>query len=349
MHGSDVIALQHNESYWLLDEVLLAAYSSVTTKEYSTYADYSEIAAALARYAGVQADQILVTPGSDAAIRVLAELYAKDGKRVLLPVPTFYGYERIFKTVGLAYDTVCYRENGGQFIFPTEATITCIQEGTDVVFLCQPNNPLGSRIPQEDLDRILDAAQKKGTTVVIDEAYFEFAETSSIGRLSRQPLIILRTLSKAFGLAGARVGYCIARSDTVAALRERMLPWPVAHSSAYAALRGLEHIDHIRERVRAVIAQRDVFMAALRELPRITPYSSETNFILMRVPDSGSMQTTLSEQGIMVARGDVMSGIASAQDVLRNTIRASVPSAEHLGRVIECMKYALDNTAQSVL
>ncbi len=343
---SDIIPLQHNESYWLLDEELREAYSGMGSRQFSTYPDYTELRTALATYAGVSPDHVLTTAGSDSAIRMLAEIYGKDGKRVLLPVPTFYGYERIFQVVGITSQTVCYTEQDARFIFPTEETIRAIEQGAEVVFLCQPNNPLGCRIPQSDLDRILDAARDREATVVFDEAYFEFAGTTSLGRIGSQPLIILRTLSKAFGLAGARVGYCIAAPETIRVLQDRFLPWPIAHPSVYAALEGLKRVPLIRTRIDLVIEARDQFMNKLRSIESITLFESVTNFILMRVPDSLKMKALLEQEGILVARGDSMSSIPEAAQLLRSTIRASVPSPEHMSRVLSTLSEAANITRQ---
>lgn len=346
MHTEDmtrqrVIPLHQNESYWLVDEALAELYASSDPRDFSTYPDYAELRALLATYAGVGPHQLLATPGSDSAIRAIAEELKRTGKRALLPIPTFYGYERILKQVDLAIETLPYRERDGQFEFPTEAVLSALEKGIDALFLCTPNNPLGTSIPAVDLERILDRCKEKHVLAIVDEAYFEFSGATSIARLERQPIYVIRTLSKAFGLAGARVGYLLASESRIASLQERQLPWGIAHPSVHAATAAIQNAPKILGRIQLIHAERARFSAELSDISGVTVFESCTNFVLTRVPDADTLKERLSEKGVLVARGEAMSYVPAGTALLKNTIRMSVPSPDDSDLVVEAIRAGL--------
>jgi|GEM_PF-2989685 len=343
MRERALIPLHQNENYWLLTEEDAARYSASSINTYSCYPEYVQLREALGTYAGIDASHVLATSGSDAAIRALAEHDVRYAHKVLLPVPTFYGYERIFSQVGLSFTPVCYSKVDDSFIFPTEETIAHLASGKfDTVYLCQPNNPLGISIPESDLLRMLDTAKMYNVLTVVDEAYYEFTNMTVMNRVDTQPLVILRTLSKAFGLAGARVGYLIADDATVAGVQDTSLPWPIAHSSVNAALVGLERSRYFMERLALVVQERIVFGRELSEIAGLTVHTSETNFMLIDVPHASSVRESLEENGILVARGELMSAVPAAQVLLKDTLRVSTPSPEHRAIVVTAFKEALD-------
>jgi len=344
MSAKKHIPLQHNESYWLLDDKLVEAYRSCAGPEFSTYPDYSELRERTAAYAGVRAEQVVFGAGSDALIESLARRYAAEGKSALLPVPTFYGYERIFARAGLPIDPVLYSESNGELLFPVEETVKLLASGkSQVLFLCQPNNPLGCEIPDDMFTRVLDAAAANNVLVVSDEAYFEFSGKTALKRLLSQPLIIVRTFSKGFGLSGARLGYCIMREDDASSLTRSLLPWPVAHASVFAALRGLELQGELAARVRLVIEERERFRTLLNNRPGLHAYQSATNFLLVRVPDSARALSAFSDAGIHIADTSNMSSVPEARNLLRSTIRLSVPSPQDCSRVMAVFGTLVDN------
>ena len=327
-----MMPLDRNESYWLLDEALEEAVRVCGVCEYSTYPDYGELKDALARYAGVAPEQVLVTAGSDAAIEFIARAYAGPGGRVVLPVPTFYGYETILGRVGAEIVPVPYEERDGRFVFPLAGTLAALADGSaKILFLCHPNNPLGAPLSDGDLRAIVEAARGSETLFVVDEAYFEFHGTTFLPYLAELPnLVIIRTLSKSFALAGTRVGYALAAPSVVERLSRIMPPWSVAHPSVAAALSLLARADAVATRREAVISARDNFVKDLRAIPGITPYPSRTNFVLARVPDAARVRDTLFAAGIKVALGEPMTQFPAAKALLSDTLRIVVPAPEDL-------------------
>lgn len=341
---SRVVRLHQNENYWLLDDDKYRSLTHFDPLTFTTYPDYSLLLASIASYVGVSAEEILLTPGSDAAIRLLIEHFKSENKRILLPIPTFYGYERMLDQLGAQYTIVVYREVDGTFKFPTEDVLTQMRNhACDVVFLCQPNNPLGSMISRADMESLIAEAGMTRTTIVVDEAYYEYCNESVVGKQS-DSIIVLRTLSKAFGLAGARVGYAVAQPSIVKRLAERMLPWSIAHPSVHAAVAVLGQVDYFRNRVQEVIRQRDAFSSALQSIASVCVYPSVTNFILVRVPEALRIRDQLGRSQVLVALGAHMSRHEPAQKLLTDTLRIGTPSESDMPRVLALIRELVDKS-----
>jgi histidinol-phosphate aminotransferase len=343
-----MIGLDRNESYWLLDEDLVsAARDAIGAREFATYPDYGALTSALARYAGVADAQVLVTPGSDAAIEYLARAYGSRGP-VLLPVPTFYGYETILDRVGVDTVPIAYEERDGRFVFPRAAVVEALARGTaSILFLCQPNNPLGAALSADDVAAIAAAARGSDTLIVSDEAYFEFSSgTSFAPQLAALPnLVILRSFSKSFGLAGARVGYLLAAPEVVRRANGQRLIWAVTHPSVAFAAALLAREPAVRARRDAFIAARGAFARDLAALPGVTVYPSETNFFLLRVRDAAGVRERLLAAGVRTALGAPMSRFSLAAPLLGDTLRLAVPSPEDHAAVLAALRAAIPAAA----
>jgi histidinol-phosphate/aromatic aminotransferase/cobyric acid decarboxylase-like protein len=161
--------LDRNESYWLLDDELLEATKAYGIRELSTYPDYGELKSELAQYAGVEPNQLCLTPGSDAAIESIArELVGKEGE-ALLPVPTFYGYESILDRASSTTLPITYTEKGSQFFFPKEELLEAIKSETvKALFLCNPNNPLGHLASMEVLFELNQKVLAKARSLLLN-------------------------------------------------------------------------------------------------------------------------------------------------------------------------------------
>jgi len=341
VYCSDMMPLDKNESYWMLDDELIKAATTLGAPELSTYPDYGELKNALAKYAGVAKEQLLITPGSDAVIEHIAHAYVSDGGEAILPVPTFYGYESILERVGAKMVPITYEEQNGRFVFPIAKTAEALTKGSaNVLFLCHPNNPLGCTLSREDISSLVAAARTSDALIVSDEAYFEFSSGESfLPHLAELPnLIVIRTLSKAFALSGARIGYAIAAPEIIKKLEKLMLPWPVTHLSVAAALALLARADAVQVRRDAVIVEREQFIQTLRTLHGITAYPSETNFVLVRVPDAARVRDALLAQGIRVALGEPMSRFPEAKTLLKDTLRIAVPAPESEVSFVEALQ-----------
>ena len=240
---------------------------------------------AVAEFYGLSPGNVAVGNGSDQLIEYLVKLF--EGSYLITTPPTFGMYAFYARLEGVPLVEVPlerdFRVNG--------EAIAERAKNARVIFIASPNNPTGNLQPEEEIIRILET----GKPVVVDEAYAEFAGKSLLGLLDDYPnLIILRTFSKAYGLAGVRIGYMLASEAIVDALYRIYPPFPVGLPTMVIAEKALEHRDVMEKRVRYIVEERERMRKALGRLA----YPSDANFILVNADAYGF----LLERRIVVRR-----------------------------------------------
>ena len=265
------------------------------------------LAARLAARHGWPADGVVVAGGSNVLIQALVVLSGL-GRRTVALSPSFPLYAQQAQLLGSALQEVPL---GPEHAFPTKAVIAAVGSGSGVAFLPAPLAPTGNAVDPMDLQRVAEAAGP-GWTIVIDEAYAEFAGSDHTALARSFPrVVLLRTLSKAFGLAGARLGYAVAQPELAAELRKVVLPFSVSALQLAVGEAVLDAPEWIGERVRATVAERERLSAALRERGvRFVP--SVTNFLLLSVADAAATHRELLRHGVLVRRQDHLPGLAGA-------------------------------------
>ncbi|WP_426664175.1 histidinol-phosphate transaminase [Rhodanobacter aciditrophus] len=257
---------------------------------------------ALTRLYGVRREQLLVGRGSDEAIDLLVRAFCRAGRdAILVQPPTFGMYAVCARIQDAGVIEVPLRRD---FTLDVDATLAALTSAVKLVFVCTPNNPAGSVVPRADIERLAQALAGRAL-LVVDEAYVEFADEGSVaGLLDRYDnLAVLRTLSKAWALAGARVGCLLAHPDVVALLRRIMPPYPLPLPSVNAALLALSGWGqaNARARVGIVRAERARLRAALARLPGVRDVlPSQANFLTARFDDAGAAYRRLFDAGIVV-------------------------------------------------
>jgi len=247
---------------------------------------YEELTAAAAAYAGVQAHEVIVGAGADEVIDLVAKAYLAAGSTAIVPVPTYamYGVLTAQRGAHIAAVPRLGAEHG--FALDTARIVDRLAEAS-VVWLCNPNNPTGAREPTANIEALLMAAAGRATPplIVVDEAYFEYIGDSVVGlRNSYEHLLVIRTVSKAFALAGARVGFGVGARSVIERLERVRPPGSISTMSAHLAARALKAPAYALENVRMLSAERDWFAAQLDRLGW-HPTPSVTNFLLVRIGD----------------------------------------------------------------
>lgn len=257
---------------------------------------------AIARYVGARADEVTTGCGSDDVLDSIIRAFCEPGDRVAHAVPTF-GMIPVFSRVnGIEPVAVPLRPD---FDVDAEALLAT---GARVIYLCAPNNPTGTMISEGALNRVLERAPG---VVVLDEAYAEFARDSSAA-LRHPRLIVTRTFSKAFGLAGLRVGYGIGPAELIAEVEKARGPYKVNAIAEHVAATALEQdLDWVREHVALARASRDRLAEGLRGLG-IQPLPSAANFLLVPVRDSARIASAMRERGIAVRAFTALPGVGDA-------------------------------------
>lgn len=280
-----------------------------------------ELVDALAKLYGVQPAQLLVGRGSDEGIDLLTRGFCAAGRdAVLVCPPTFGMYAVAARIQGAEVISVPLRREAG-FALDLPALRATLSPLVKLVYLCTPNNPTGNALPDADVLAVLQACAGR-SLVVVDEAYAEFSgDPGHARRLAEHPhLVVLRTLSKAHGLAGARVGSLIASPAIVALLRKIIPPYAMAQPTVEAALQALSPPAQAvsRERITATIAERSRLAAALaasRCVSRVWP--SAANFLLVEFHDAGAALQAIKGAGLIVRD---FRGAAGLGEALRITV-----------------------------
>ena len=258
--------------------------------------------AALAALYGVEPAQLLMGRGSDEAIDLLLRAFCRAGEdAILISPPTFGMYAVAAAVQGAA---VLKAPLDAQFGLDVAALRGQLTPAVKLVFVCTPNNPSGALVPLEVIDAL--AAELAGCALlVVDEAYLEFADAPSAATLlaRHENLVVLRTLSKAHALAGARVGVLLAGAEIVELLRRIMPPYPLPTASVDAALAVLQPaaLAQTRERIALLLQQRELLRTALATLPAVREIlPSAANFLCVRWRDAAATYARLLAAGIVV-------------------------------------------------
>ena len=241
-----------------------------------------ELRAKLAARNGLLANQVLLGAGSAELIDLVVRTFVAPGEEVLLSVPTFSMYEARTRTVGGIPVMVPMRSDGD---FDIAGLISSITERTKLIFLCSPNNPTGNRIAEPELRRIL----RLGLPTVIDEAYVELCQDPAARKgvhhlIAEFPnALIMRTFSKAYGLAGMRVGYALGHEAQIALVSRVKLPWNLSSMAIAAACAALEDREEQHKREGMLRRERNLLEAELAQIPGVEVIPSDGNFVLFDV------------------------------------------------------------------
>ncbi|NIF03620.1 histidinol-phosphate transaminase [Pantoea sp. Acro-805] len=285
-----------------------------------------------AAYAGLSPEQVIVSRGADEGIELLMRAFCEPGKDAILFCPPTYGmYSVSAETIGIEYRTVAAL-NDWQLNLPAIAEQL---DGVKVVYMCSPNNPTGNLINQDDIRKLLEMTAGKAL-LVADEAYIEFCpEATLAGWLKDYPhLVILRTLSKAFALAGLRCGFTLANKPVIDLLMKVIAPYPLATPVADVAGQALseEGIALMRQHVAELNANRAWLFEQLPQLSVVQQvFPSETNYILARFTDSPKVFKTLWDQGIILRDQNKNPGLAGC-------LRISIGTRKECERLLAALQ-----------
>lgn len=283
----------------------------------------------LATLYGVRAGQVLVGRGSDEAIDLLVRAFCRAGEDAILVQPPTFGMYAVCARVQNA--AVVEVPLSAGFALDADAVLAAVTPAVKLVFVCAPNNPSGAGVPLETIDSL--AGRLAGRALlVVDEAYVEFADGASAATLldRYEHLAVLRTLSKAWALAGARIGCLLAHPEVVALLRRILPPYPLPRPCVAAALDALSPAGQAsaRERIGVVRAERARMAAALGAMPGVRAVlPSQANFVAVRFEDAGAAYRRLFEAGIVVRDVRRYPGLGDA-------LRITVGTPEENSRVL---------------
>ncbi|MCL1599156.1 MAG: histidinol-phosphate aminotransferase family protein, partial [Actinomycetia bacterium] len=289
-----VVRFDHNTSPFTTDWAAgMVAPMARTLNEYPG-ASYAPLRVAAASFLGTAPENIVPGAGIDELILLIAKAFITPGARAATAVPTYPLYEIASSHNGGEFIGVPY---GAQLTFPSEE-VSRVSETAEIVWLCVPNNPTGDRVPDEAISNILSRA--KGI-VVIDAAYAEFTGDSWARWVERYSnLVVIHTMSKAFGLAGLRVGFAMGQPVLIDAIDAVRPPGSIASVSAEIAEIALREPKRMHRAVQRIVEEREHLAAALLGLG-FTVMASTTNFVLCHVgPHARNLAERILGEGIVV-------------------------------------------------
>lgn len=311
-----VVKLNQNENVFLsreflsslLDEIKDGVDLRVYTKE-----GEEQLKEVLGQYTGLTSDHIILGCGSDQIIDLIVRTFLNREDIALSIKPTYSMYRWAVNHIGVRYVEVLLKED---FSLNVDGILNTSNSSTKLCFVCSPNNPTGNQFEIEDMKALIENFPG---LVLVDEAYVEYGRYSLASSLREyNNLIIMRTLSKAFGLAGARIGYALSNPEISSAISESaQLPYALGCLSLKLALKAFEKIHVFMESVARLKDERESLIGKLSKIKGIKPFRSDTNFILFTAKFYEEVFDQLAKNGILVRK---IGNILDLGGCLRTTI-----------------------------
>ena len=319
------LSLDLNESMAGCSPRVLARLHSLSAKEVSRYPKREDGEKLVADFLGVTPEQALLTNGMDEALSLLFTTYLGPGDELLFADPTFVMYPMLGAVLGAKAVRLQPSED---LALPVADFLAKISARTRVIAIANPNNPTGLATPRKDLLRIAEAAPD--AAVLIDEAYFEFCGETLIPDLASHPnLFVGRTFSKAYGLAGLRLGVLIGAADQIAYTRRIGVPFNV-NSVALACLEeALNDQAFVVDHVAQVENAREQLTHLFREIG-LCFWPSQTNFVLVRVTNAPKFVESMQRRGILVRD-------SSASPGCEGCVRITIGTPEQMPGVLRAI------------
>ncbi|WP_372938614.1 histidinol-phosphate transaminase [Seonamhaeicola sp.] len=283
----------------------------------------------LSKQKNIPENQILLGNGSDEVLDLIFRAFCEPKQDNIITLPPTYGMYTVLSNLNEVEERKIQLNE--DFQPNVDVILEAIDENSKMLFICSPNNPTGNLIASEKIKTLLE---KFNGLVVIDEAYIDFSNQNSwISELSNYPnLIVTQTLSKAYGLAGIRLGLCFASAEIIAVLNKIKPPYNVNELTQKRALERISNVEVVNEEVESVLKERDILIKALKNISFVeTIFPTEANFVLARVDDATKRYNQLIEKGIVIRN-------RTTQPLCENTLRFTVGTDEENKKLISALK-----------
>lgn len=269
----------------------------------------------LSELKGISKEHILLGNGSDEVLDLIFRAFCEPNQDNIIILPPTYGMYSVLANINaVSIKSIMLNEN---FQPKVDDILNAVNSNSKLLFLCSPNNPTGNSFEAKSIERLL---KEFNGVVVVDEAYIDFSNAASwISKLKEFPnLIVTQTLSKAYGMAGIRLGICYASAEIISVLNRIKPPYNVNELTQQKAITQLEQNDLVQKQVVDILKERNALINKLKEVSYITKiYPSDANFVLVKVDDATKRYNQLIEKGIVVRN-------RTTQPLCENTLRFTV-------------------------
>jgi histidinol-phosphate aminotransferase len=307
-----------------LKEEVLQRLARISWSRYPLGLRAYDLMEALGRFHGLPAEAVVVGNGSSDLLRIVISAALASGDQMVTVAPTFQAYRRHAQLLGATAHEVAL-DPDRDFALPVDAIhAKSAEQRAKLVVVCAPNNPTGTVYSAQELGQIAAGCD---ALVMIDEAYAEFCRQDLRPLLAEHENVVsVHTFSKAFGLAGARIGYALAAPAVAAELQKLVTVFTLSPFSEAAAIVALEHFDRFEAAIDRLVAERERLAAALAALPGMRVYPSCTNFLLIRLdtPAKAAQQHLLQTQRLLVSE---ISGYPGFENYLRVSVGTPAQNA----------------------
>lgn len=289
----------------------------------------ASVKAVLAKYRNLKVDQILLGNGSDEVLDLLFRAFCEPKTDNVITLPPTYGMYGVLANINAVENREVLLSQ--DFQPEIDTILEAVDGNTKMIFLCSPNNPTGNSFSDESVVTLL---QNFNGLVVIDEAYIDFSKKQSwLNELDEYPnLIITQTLSKAYGLAGIRLGICYASAEIITVLNKIKPPYNVNELTQQRALERLADKEKIQLEIDSIVIQREDLLKVLNEVNFVSKiYPTEANFVLIKVDDANKRYAELIAKGIVIRN-------RTTQPLCENTLRLTIGTAEENKKLMEALQ-----------
>jgi histidinol-phosphate aminotransferase len=331
MDRSQFIRMDANENPYGCAPAVLKTVQNLSAADISVYPDTTKLTEKIAKYLEVNRKNIAVSNGSDDLIRNIIDITVKPGSKVILPIPTFSMNTVFLNMKGSnAFEIVTAPKES----FPVEEIIkTAKSKKASLIMIVNPTVPYGQLITKSKIEKILKALPD--STVLVDEAYGEFSDSTLIDLTDKYPnLIVTRTFSKAFGLAGVRIGYSVSSPQLAEKLKNSLSPYSASTPAIKLAEIALENTKWMKERVKKILQSRESLFSKLKELG-LDPIPSKANYITIFSPIADKICEYLKSEKILVRYFDRSGGLP------QKALRISIGTEKENRMIIKKLKLFL--------
>jgi histidinol-phosphate aminotransferase len=318
------------EDFDTADMVFLDANENPYNSGVNRYPDpqQASVKSILAKQHNVNPNQMLLGNGSDEVLDLIFRAFCEPKKDNVITLPPTYGMYGVLANINAVENKEVLLST--DFQPQIEKIFNAIDDNTKMIFLCSPNNPTGNSFSEESVTTLLE---RFNGLVVIDEAYIDFSEKDSwLKKMEQYPnLIITQTLSKAYGLAGIRLGICYASSEIISVLNKIKPPYNVNELSQQRAISRLNDSNRIEHEIAAIVKQREELLKVLLDVNYVDKiYPTEANFILIKVDDANKRYDDLIAKGIVIRN-------RTTQPLCENCLRLTIGTEEENKKLIEAL------------
>ncbi|MFC1768377.1 histidinol-phosphate transaminase [Nanoarchaeota archaeon] len=287
----------------------------------SVYPEYEEFQKQLAKFFKVKKENIIPTNGADEGIKTIIETYVDKNDEVLILDPTFPMYKVYSQILGAKIKKVSYNND---FSFPLNKLLKSITKKTKLIAIANPNNPTGTLLDKKGIIKILN--KSKNSVLLLDEAYADFSGVSCINLINKYPnLIITRSFSKVFGLAGLRLGVILAKKDNINYLKNVRSPYSVNSLAVKVASIALKDVKHNKTYVKEIKQNKTTIANFLRK-KNVQVFEGDANFMLAKIKNQKKLYNFLKKKGILIRQVPV-----------KGYIRITIGTKKQNNYLIKCL------------